>query len=133
MGKTVNKATVLGNVGRDPEIKTTSGGTLIATFSIATSYKAKDRDEKTEWHNITAFGRTAEIIRDYVKKGSKIYVEGRLDTQTWEKDGHKNYRTSIIVDELTLLGDSGGGGGQRSAPARQQQQQAEIADDDIPF
>lgn len=126
MGKTVNKATVLGNVGRDPEIKTTSGGLLIATFSIATSYKAKDRDEKTEWHNITAFGRTAEIVRDYVKKGSKIYVEGRLDTQTWEKDGHKNYRTSIIVDELTLLD----GGGQKAAP---RQQQAEIDPDKIPF
>ena len=127
MGKTVNKVILLGNVGRDPEIKSTSGGTLVASFSIATSYKAKDRDEKTEWHNLTAFARSAEIIRDYVKKGSKIYVEGRLDTHMWEKDGHKNYRTSIIVEEFTLLGD---GGGQKAAP---RQQQAEIDPDEIPF
>ena len=128
MGKTVNKVILLGNVGRDPEIWSMPSGTQTANFSIATSYKPKDRDEKTEWHNLVAFGKAAEIIRDYVKKGSRLYVEGRLDTQTWEKDGVKKYRTSIIVDEFCLL-DSGGAT-RTSAP---QQEQAEIDDSDIPF
>jgi single-strand DNA-binding protein len=125
MSRSVNSVTILGNVGKDPEIRSTGGGTTVASFSIATSYKAKEREEVTTWHNITAFGRTAEIVRDYVRKGSKLYVEGRLDNQQWEKDGQQHYKTVIIVNELCLLD----GGGKRE----EQPQSAEVSDEDIPF
>ena len=112
MSKSINSVTILGNVGKDPEIRSTGGGTTVASFSIATSYKAKDREEVTSWHNLVAFGRTAEIVRDYVRKGSKLYVEGRLDYQQWEKDGQKHYKTVIVANELVLLD----GGGKREEP-----------------
>jgi single-strand DNA-binding protein len=130
MSKSVNKVILLGNVGKDPEVKSTRGNTIVVNFSIATSYKQKEKEEVTEWHNITAFGRTAEIVRDYVKKGSKLYVEGRLQTQTWEKDGQKHYKTVIIVEDLALLSssDSSRDNSRRSDPPEQ-----EISDDEIPF
>ena len=136
MAKTVNKVFLLGNVGKDPEMMSTSGGTLIANFSIATSYKAKNRDEVTTWHNVTAFSRTAEIVRDYVRKSSKLFVEGRIDNQSWEKNGQKHYRSVVIVDQLTLLDGSSGNDYGRQAPNRKQQQPAysqEISDIEIPF
>lgn len=125
MSKSVNKALILGNVGKDPEVKSTKGGTVVANFSIATSFKQKDKDEVTEWHNITAFGRIAEIVRDYVKKGSKLFVEGRLETQSWEKDGQKHYKTVIIAEDLSLLSSPGGNG------SRQDEQV--VDDSEIPF
>lgn len=125
MSKSVNSVTILGNVGKDPEIRSTGGGTVVASFTVATSYKAKDREEVTTWHNITAFGRTAEIVRDYIRKGSKVYVEGRLDNQQWEKDGQKHYKTVIVVNDLVLID----GGGKRE----DQPQSAEVSDEDIPF
>ncbi len=128
MSKSVNSVTILGNVGKDPEIRSTGGGTAVASFSIATSYKAKDREEVTTWHNITAFGRTAEIVRDYVRKGSKLYVEGRLDNQQWEKDGQQHYKTVIIVNELVLID----GSGKREEP-RQENNEVEIDENSIPF
>ncbi len=157
MAKSVNKVTLLGNVGKDPEIKTTAGGMTIATFAVATSDRSKDKDgnwqERTEWHNLVAFQRTAEIVRDYVKKGSKLYVEGKIQTRSWDdkNSGEKKYRTEIIVNDISLLsgrGDEGGGGGgsnyarqgtgsydQRSpahAPADDYADTG-ITDDDIPF
>ena len=157
----VNKVILLGNVGKDPEMRSTPGGTLVATFSLATSDRQKDAQgnwqDRTEWHNIVAFNRTAEIIRDYVKKGSKLFVEGRLQTSSWEdKDTKaKRYKTEIIVNDLSLLsgreeGSGGGAGGysrgsssSSSAASFDQRpsagapddyaQQAEISDDDIPF
>ena len=126
MSKSVNSVTILGNVGKDPEIRSTGGGTTVASFSIATSYKAKDREEMTTWHNITAFGRTAEIVRDYVRKGSKLYVEGRLDNQQWEREGQKHYKTVIVVNELVLLD----GGGKREEP---QNNEVDIPDELVPF
>lgn len=110
----VNKVFLMGHVGRDPEIKKTQSGMSIATFSIATSERVKrgnEWEDHTEWHNLVAFGRTAEIVDEYVSKGSAMHVEGKLRTQSWEdkNDGKKRYRTEIIVDQLNLLGDGGGG------------------------
>jgi single-strand DNA-binding protein len=157
MAKSVNKVILLGNVGKDPEIRSTGGGTMVASFGLATSDRYKDQQgnfqERTEWHNIKAFGRTAEIIRDYVKKGHKLFIEGKLSTSNWddkEHPGRKVYRTEIIVNELSLLsgredGGSGSGSYNRQSgssgsvdqrpPAGQDDyaQSAEISDDDIPF
>jgi len=156
MAKSVNKVILLGNVGKDPEIKSTPGGMIIATFSIATSDRAKDKDgnfqDRTEWHNLVAFQRTAEIVRDYVKKGSKLYVEGKIQTRSWDDktSGEKKYRTEIIVNDISLLsgrGEEGGGGyggggsysRSASSASSYNQTPAEdfaetgITDDDIPF
>jgi single-strand DNA-binding protein len=118
MAKGVNKVFLLGNVGKDPEIRTTAGGMTVASFSLATADRAKDAQgnwaDKTEWHNLVAFQRTAEIIRDYVKKGTQIFVEGKIQTRSWDdkESGQKKYRTEILINELSLLG--GGAGGNRS-------------------
>jgi single-strand DNA-binding protein len=152
MAKSVNKVILLGNVGKDPEIKATASGTVVATFSIATSERFKDKtgnwQDRTEWHNLVAYQRTAEIIRDYVKKGNKLYVEGRLQTSSWDDKttGQKKYKTEIIVNDLSLLsgrgeGDGGSGGYSKSntasfdqrSPAEDYSQSTEITDDDIPF
>jgi single-strand DNA-binding protein len=156
MAKSVNKVILLGNVGKDPEIRSTPGGTMVATFSLATSDRYQDQQgnwqDRTEWHNLVAFKRTAEIIRDYVKKGSKLYIEGRIQTRSWDdKDtGAKRYKTEIVVNDLSLLSgrDEGSGGYSRPAssstsaasfdqrpPAGADDiaQSAEISDDDIPF
>jgi single-strand DNA-binding protein len=152
MAKSVNKVILLGNVGKDPEIKAAGTGTVVATFSIATSERFKDKDgtwqDRTEWHNLVAFGKVAEIIRDYVKKGSKLYVEGSLRTQSWDDKttGQKKYKTEIIVGDLSLLsgrgeGDGGGSGYSKSntasfdqrGPSEDYSQSTEITDDDIPF
>jgi single-strand DNA-binding protein len=156
MAKSVNKVILLGNVGKDPEIRSTAGGMTVANFSIATSDRIKGADgqftEKTEWHNLVAFQRTAEIVRDYVKKGNKLYVEGRLSTSSWDDKatGQKKYKTEIIVGDLSLLsgrgegGGEGGGGGYAkssssasygsSAPAAAPDYAEQgITDDDIPF
>jgi single-strand DNA-binding protein len=112
MGKSVNKVILLGHVGKDPEIRTTSGGTLVANLSIATTDRYKDSQgawqDRTEWHNLTAYARGAEILRDYVKKGSKLYIEGKLTTRSWDdKDsGKKIYRTEIVVNDISLLSGS---------------------------
>ena len=117
MAKGVNKVFLLGNVGKDPEIRATAGGMSVASFSLATAERTKGQDgqwtDKTEWHNIVCFQRTAEIVRDYVKKGSQILVEGRIASRSWDDktSGEKKYRTEILVNELTLLGGKGGGGG----------------------
>lgn len=157
MAKSVNKVILLGNVGKDPEIRATASGTIVATFSIATSDRTKDQTgnwvERTEWHNLVAFLRTAEIVRDYVKKGSKLYIEGKLQTRSWDDktSGEKKYKTEIIVNDLSLLSGRGEGEGgaaaggsyarsntasydQRPAqPADEFAQSTEITDDDIPF
>lgn len=157
MAKSVNKVILLGNVGKDPETRSTGGGTLVANFTLATSDRQKDAQgnwqERTEWHNLVAFTRLAEIVRDYVKKGSKLYVEGKIQTRSWDdkETGAKRYRTEIIVNDLSLLSgreDGSSSGYTRAAssssstasfdqrpPAGQDDvaQQAEISDDDIPF
>jgi single-strand DNA-binding protein len=128
MAKSVNKVILLGNLGKDPEIKFLPSGQAVANFGLATTERYKDKagewQDKTEWHNITAYGRQAEIIRDYVKKGHKLFIEGRLTTRSWDdKDtGKKVYRTEIVVNDLSLLsgrGDGEGGGGGGSYAGRQ--------------
>ena len=115
MAKSVNKVILLGNVGKDPEVRATQGGMTVANFSIATTDRIKGQDgnftDKTEWHNLVAFQRTAEIVRDYVKKGNKLYVEGRLQTSSWDDktSGQKKYKTEIIVSDLSLLSGRGEG------------------------
>lgn len=110
MSRGVNKAQLLGYVGKDPEIRSSQSGMTIATFSLATSDRQKDQSgnwvDKTEWHNLVAFGRTAEIVRDYVSKGSHLFVEGKIQTRSWDdrESGQKKYRTEILVNELNMLG-----------------------------
>jgi single-strand DNA-binding protein len=153
MAKSVNKIILLGNVGKDPEFRATAGGTTVANFSLATTDRAKDASgnwtDRTEWHNLVAFQRTAEIVRDYVKKGSKLYVEGKIQTRSWDDktSGEKKYRTEVLVNELVLLsgrsegGDSGNynRGGSSSYDQRPSGHSddlvnsTEITDDDIPF
>ena len=166
MPKSVNKVTLLGNLGKDPEVKFLPSGQAVANFSLATTDRVKDKasdqwQDRTEWHNITAYGRTAEIVRDYVKKGNKLYIEGRLTTRSWDdkETNKKVYRTEIVINDMVLLsgkgetagdGDSYSGGGnyrretngsrantasfdQRSQAPQDDYAHAEITDDDIPF
>ena len=146
MPKSVNKVILVGNVGKDPEVKYSPSGTPIAKFSLATNEKYKDRSdewqERTEWHNIVAWQRLAEIIGEYVKKGAKLYIEGKLQTSSWEdrESGITKYRTEIVARDLVLLGshENGGGGEDRSIRNGDERQSvyagsAEITDEDIPF
>lgn len=130
MGKSVNKVILVGNVGKDPEVKYTGSGVAVASLTLATNERYKEKNsgewaERTEWHSIKAWQKTAEIIEKFVTKGSKIYVEGRLQTSSWEdkQSGEKKYRTEVVVDELVLLD-----GRSQAAPAP-----AAVQDEDIPF
>lgn len=151
MAKGVNKVFLLGNVGKDPEIRSTASGTTVASFSLATAERTKGQDgnwtDKTEWHNIVCFQRTAEVVRDYVKKGTQLFLEGRIANRSWDdkESGQKRYKTEILVSELTLLGKPGGGEGggyaksntapySAQTPAAQSDEASQgITDDDIPF
>ena len=152
MAKSVNKVILIGNLGKDPEVKVTPSGTPVAKFSLATNERYKDKNgqwqDRTEWHNLVAWQRTAEIIGEYVKKGSKIYVEGSLRTSSWDdkNTGEKKYRTEIVVNDLVLLsgrGDgesasrsaSGGGNFDQRAPEPEPAtaHSGGITDEDIPF
>jgi single-strand DNA-binding protein len=110
MAKSVNSCFILGNIGKAPEVRATPSGTVVTTLSIATSDSYKDKDgvwqERAEWHNIVAYGRSAEILRDYAKKGDQIHIEGRLHTSSWDdkESGQKRYKTEIVVKDITLLG-----------------------------
>lgn len=110
MSKSVNRVILVGNVGQNPDSKFTPGGTAVTKFSLATNERYKDRSgewaDRTEWHNIVAWNKLAEIINKYVQKGSKIYVEGRLQTSSWDdkQSGEKKYRTEIIASDIVLLG-----------------------------
>jgi single-strand DNA-binding protein len=149
----VNKVILVGNLGRDAELKFTPSGFPISSFSLATTDRRKDKDntwqERTEWHRIKLLGKQAESLQDYLKKGKQIYVEGRLETRSWDdKDGQKKYMTEILADRIQLLGSGSGGGGGRGGsmggrsddggggdPFDDQGGGApgDVADDDIPF
>lgn len=128
--KTLNRVFLLGSSGRDPEVRQTASGKIVASFSLATNERYKDKSGEwktsTEWHSLSAFGRTAEIVRDYVKKGSHVHVEGRLQTRSWEQDGQKRYKTEVVVENLILLGSP------KQAESRQADSEP-ISDSDIPF
>ncbi|GAB6195211.1 single-stranded DNA-binding protein [Lysobacter xanthus] len=157
MARGVNKVILVGNLGNDPEVKYTQGGMAITSISLATTSARKDRDgnmqEKTEWHRVKLFGKLGEIAGEYLKKGRQVYIEGRIEYGSYEKEGVKHYTTDIIADEMQMLGGGGegggmgGGGGDRpqrapqSAPAQRREAPAarnndfgsDFADDDIPF
>ena len=154
MAKDVNKVFLLGRAGKDPEIRSTPSGTLVANFTLATSDRQKDQQgnwqDRTEWHSLVAFARTAEIVRDYVKKGTQLFVEGKIHTNSWDdkETGQKKYRTEIWVNDMSLLGspnrDGAGAGGysrpsspsssdQRPPAAQPEYADQGITDDDIPF
>lgn len=126
MSKSVNKVILVGNVGKDPEVKSTPSGTALAKFTVATNERYKDKNDewqdKTEWHNVLAWAKLAEIIGEYVKKGSQIYVEGKLQTSSWQDktDGSTKYRTEIVANEIVLLG-------------KQNNKTSESTEPDIPF
>jgi single-strand DNA-binding protein len=156
-GKSVNKVILVGNLGKDPELKYTPQGTPVAKFSLATNERFKDKDgnwqDRTEWHNITAWARTAEIAGEYLKKGNKVYIEGSLRTHSWDdkQTNQKKYMTEIVVNDMVLLGGRGeaGGGGEGGGYSRgasasggnnfdqrapePEHASAPISDEDIPF
>jgi single-strand DNA-binding protein len=145
----VNKVILVGNLGRDAELRATTTGLEVISFSVATTDRRRDRDsnqwtDQTEWHRVKMFRdpqRRASTIHDYLKKGQKVYVEGRLQTRSWDdKDGQKRYATEIICDRVELLGRAAGGGGPRpdagesyEEPPFAAPQPAGDADDDVPF
>jgi single-strand DNA-binding protein len=140
----VNKVILVGNLGRDPEVRSTPSGQQVANFSVATSRKWRDKDgnrqEKTEWHNIVVWAKQAEVAGQYLKKGSQVYIEGRLETQSWEdrESGVKKYRTEVICDYFQMLGkrgDSDGGYRPPDSPAQGpgSPPAGGAEDDDIPF
>lgn len=144
----INKAMVYGNLGRDPELKSLPSGVQVATFSLATTrtYKGKDgnKQEQTDWHNIVVFGRQAELVAQYLTKGNATFIEGRIQTRSWEQDGQKKYRTEIVADRVQF-GPKGGSGGAPAAiqgdegaepePAGKgiEYPEEDIDPDDIPF
>lgn len=154
MARGINKVILVGNLGADPETRYTASGAAITSIRIATSESWKDKQtgeqqERTEWHSITFFGRLAEIAGEYLRKGSQVYVEGRLQTDKWQdKDGNDRYTTKIIANEMQMMGGRGGegggqtsndgfrsnrGGGRNQGPAANSGPGEEFADDDIPF
>lgn len=117
----LNRATILGRLGSDPDVKTLQGGNTVATLSIATSEKWKDKNsgqdqERTEWHRVVVWGKGAEIIQKYVKKGQQLYIEGKLQTRKWDKDGVTMYTTEIVATNFVLIGGGGSGSGRPPGP-----------------
>jgi len=159
MARGINKVILIGNLGADPETRAMPSGSTVANLRVATSESWRDKQtgeqqERTEWHRVALFGRLAEIAREYLKKGSQVYIEGSLRTRKWQdKQGNDRYSTEIIGDELQMLGGRGGGGGgaamgaggesgARAAPggaaatpalSEESGGRGEEFDDDIPF
>jgi single-strand DNA-binding protein len=139
----VNKVILVGNLGRDAEVRHTAGGQAVATLNLATTEQWTDRDgqrqEKTEWHRVVLWGKPAESLQQYLVKGKQIYVEGRLQTRQWDdKDGNKRYTTEIKADRVTLLGGPGGAPrgsdrGSEYASPDVMREPADVPEDDIPF
>ena len=120
MARGVNKVILIGNLGNDPDVRYTASGAAVANISLATAESWRDKEsgeqqERTEWHRIVFFGRLAEIVAEYLKKGSQIYVEGRLQTRKWQdKEGKDRYSTEIVANEMQMLGSRSGGGSNQS-------------------
>ena len=157
-GKSVNKVILIGNLGKDPEVKFTPSGTPVAKFALATNERFKDKNgewqDRTEWHNVVLWQRLAEIAGEYLKKGGKVYIEGRLQTRSWDdkQTGQKKYMTEVVASDLVLLGGRGEGGGggdyagssrgassggnnfdQRTPESEPATASSPISDKDIPF
>jgi len=131
----INKAILLGNVGRDPELKTLPSGTRIATFSLATTdrrFKDENGNPRTEWHNLVAWDGLAEVVEKYIKKGKQLYIEGNIRTKKYEVDGVTKYRTEVHIREMEMLGGRGGGEAPREEYGTVAQGFPDDADD-VPF
>jgi single-strand DNA-binding protein len=154
MARSVNKVILVGHLGKDPEIRYTPNNVPVASFSIATNERFKDKDgnwqDRTEWHNVVAWQRTAEIAGEYLKKGRQVYIEGKLQTRSWDdkNTGEKKYKTEVVITDMVLLGGAREGEGAGAAPRSRaaagsnfDQRGADydnapgtqITDDDIPF
>ena len=144
MSRGINKSILIGNLGQEPEIRQMANGNTVANISLATSEAWKDKTtgeqkEKTEWHRVVFFGKIAEIVQQYVHKGSKIYIEGRLQTRKWQgKDGQDRYTTEVVVDQrgtMQMLDGRADAGASRPAPQMAQGGPVEQGglDDDVPF
>lgn len=148
MARGVNKAIILGSLGQDPDIRYTASGAAVANISIATNEQWKNKEsgemqERTEWHRVVFFGRLAEIVGEYLRKGSQVYVEGRIQTRKWQdKEGKDRYTTEIVASEMQMLGSKSGGTTasfdqsqqpQQSTPAGAAKGPDDDFDDDIPF
>jgi single-strand DNA-binding protein len=139
MAKDLNKVLLIGRLGQDPELKYTQSGIAVTKFSLATSQQWKDQDgntqDKTEWHNVVAWRRLAEICAEYLKKGSKVYLEGGLSTSSWEDENKKkHYRTEVVLNDMIMLDSKGAGGGDSSGSSAVSDISSESSkDDDLPF
>ena len=141
----INKVIIVGNLGQDPEIKYTGGGAAVTTLSIATSDSWKDKDsgmdqERTEWHRVVLWRRLAEVAGEYLKKGSKVYIEGQLQTRKWEQEGQTRYTTEIIARDMQFLDSRGSSNNESTQKSSEMNDQSvadvpdsAIDDDDIPF
>jgi len=138
----INKVILVGRLGKDPEVKYFTSGDAVCNFSIATSENWKDKNtgekkEKTEWHRIVAYRKLAEICNEYLEKGKQVYVEGKLQTRSWEQDGVTRYATEIIISSMQMLGDGKRQeGGRAPSPAKPQADdwaEGRVPEDDIPF
>ncbi len=140
MARGINKVILVGNLGNDQDVRYTANGAAVSNISVATSESWKDKEtgeqqERTEWHRVVFFGRLAEIVAEYLKKGSQVYVEGRLQTRKWQdKDGNDRYTTEIVANEMQMLGSRAGGGSyDQSSPPPANKPDDNFVDDDIPF
>ena len=151
MARGINKVILIGNLGADPDVRYTASGAAVCNINLATTETWRDREsgeqqEKTEWHRVVFFGRLAEIVAEYLRKGSQVYIEGRLQTRKWQdKEGNDRYTTEIVANEMQMLGGRGGGAGsdynqsaprQDSAPREKTgtgSSEDDFVDDDIPF
>jgi single-strand DNA-binding protein len=151
MARGINKVILVGNLGNDPDIRYTAGGAAVANISVATTDSWKDKEsgeqqDRTEWHRVVFFGRLAEIVGEYLKKGSQVYLEGRLQTRKWQdKSGNDRYTTEIVANDMQMLGGRAGGGmgnNEQSAPPMSNNAPSanaapaadnDFVDDDIPF
>jgi len=143
MARGINKVILVGNLGRDPETRYLPSGGAVTNVSLATSRSWKDRDsgeqkEKTEWHRVVFFNRLGEIAGEYLKRGSKVYVEGELRTREWEKEGQKHFTTEIVANEMQMLDSKGGNSdyeknNNSSIAAPSSLSSSDMVDDDIPF
>lgn len=142
MAKDLNKAMLIGRLGQDPELKYTQSGVAVVSFSVATGMKWKDQEgnwqERTEWHNVKAWRGLAETCSNYLKKGSKVYIEGRLETSNWEDENKKkHYKTEIVIDDMIMLDSKGSGEGNSSqgsyTTTKPAAGKSTATDDDLPF
>ena len=157
MARGINKVILIGNLGNDPDVRYTQGGSAVANISVATGEAWRDKEtgdlqERTEWHRVVFFSRLAEIVSEYLRKGSKVYIEGRLQTRKWQdRDGNDRYTTEIVANEMQMLDSKGGSGDFTRAPVQTTKPAAsnispgstakadaprdnsEFVDDDIPF